>query len=276
MQFPTFRYFVFVFFLFLDPEFVYFFIAVCIRLLFVVCFRIFSTSFSACVWCTESKTTQFALTSPHRTPIAKAFVDSSMQLNYSHVNYNSGDQIGVSYLQASTKNGWRQTAAKAFLSRIKDRPNLDISLRSWATKLLFNAHHDHVKGVKFYRNRHEYNVKVRKEVIVSAGAFQSPKLLMLSGIGPADHLNELNIDLVKVMLTFLSTAHEFGGIRYNTSSTLNIITTYFPYGFHYRICPLVRRCTNIWPSMDQYSLPTMWRMVWSIWTVCYNFSALIY
>lgn len=134
----------------------------------------------------------------HRTPIADAFVDSSVQLNHSHVNYNSGDQIGVSYLQSSTKNGWRQTAAKAFLSRIKDRPNLDISLRSWATKLLFNAHHDHVKGVKFYRNRQEHNVKVRKEVIVSAGAFQSPKLLMLSGIGPAQHLSDLNIDLVKV------------------------------------------------------------------------------
>lgn len=121
-----------------------------------------------------------------------------MKLNYSHINSNSGDQIGVSYLQSSTKNGWRQSAAKAFLSGVKHRMNLDISIRSWATKLSFNANNDQVKSVKIYRNRKEFNVGVRKEVILSAGAFESPKLLMLSGIGPQKHLKELNIDVVKV------------------------------------------------------------------------------
>lgn len=179
-----------------------------------------------------------------------------MQLNHSHVNYNSGDQIGVSYLQASSKNGWRQTAAKAFLSRIKDRPNLDISLRSWATKLLFNGHHDHVKGVKFYRNRHEYNVKVRKEVIVSAGAFQSPKLLMLSGIGPADHLADLHIDLVKVCTDRASLARVICDIRgHIRSAQTNDKSPFVSRAI--RICPLARRCTSIWPSLDQFSRPTM-------------------
>lgn len=114
------------------------------------------------------------------------------------MNYNSGDQIGVSYLQSSSRNGWRQTAARAFLSHIRNRHNLDISLRSWATKLLFNSNGDQVKAIKFVRNKREYTIKVRKEVILSAGAFESPKLLMLSGIGPEDHLNDLNIKIIKV------------------------------------------------------------------------------
>lgn len=136
-----------------------------------------------------------------RTPIADAFVNSAMQLNYSNVNYNAGQQIGVSYLQSSTQNGWRHTAARAFLSPIKQRPNLDISLRSWVTKLIFNSNGDHIKSVKFYRNKKEWNVKVKREAILSAGAFESPKLLMLSGIGPADHLNDMKIKVIKVCAT---------------------------------------------------------------------------
>lgn len=119
-------------------------------------------------------------------------------MNYTYLNYNGGDQIGVSYLQSSTQNGWRQTAAKAFLSPVKHRPNLDISLRSWATKLLLSKSGDHVKAVKFFRNKREFIIKARKEVILAAGAFESPKLLMLSGIGPEIHLKDHNIDIVKV------------------------------------------------------------------------------
>lgn len=140
----------------------------------------------------------------NRTPIAKAFVESAISLNHSEVNYNSGDQIGVSYLQSSTKNGWRQTAARAFLSPIRNRHNLDISLRSWATKLLFNADGDRVKAIKFVRNKREYTIKIRKEAILAAGAFESPKLLMLSGIGPEQHLNDLNIKIIKVRCHFES------------------------------------------------------------------------
>lgn len=133
-----------------------------------------------------------------RTSIAEAFVKSATHLNHSLGNYNSGDQIGVSYLQSTTRNGWRQTAARAYLSHIRHRRNLDISLRSWATKLLFNANGDQVKGITFVRNKQEFTVKVRNEVILAAGAFESPKLLMLSGIGPEEHLHDLNIKVIKV------------------------------------------------------------------------------
>lgn len=134
-----------------------------------------------------------------RTEIADAFVKSAVVANHPEVNYNSGDQIGVSYLHQSTKNGWRQTAAKSYLSDIKNRKNLTISIKSWATKLLFDTNATLVKGVKFVRNKREYTVKARREVILSAGAFESPKLLMLSGIGPEDDLKKLKIDVIKVI-----------------------------------------------------------------------------
>lgn len=154
---------------------------------------------SVCLLSREIKINKISIfQQKNRTSIATAFVESAIRLNYSEVNYNSGDQIGVSYLHSSTRNGWRQTAARAFLSPIRKRQNLDISLRTWATKLLFNTNEDQVKAIKFVRNKREYTVKVRKEVILSAGAFESPKLLMLSGIGPADHLRDLNIKVIKV------------------------------------------------------------------------------
>lgn len=181
--------------------------------------------------------------------MAAAFVDSAMKLNYSHINYNSGDQIGVSYLQSSTKNGWRQSAAKAFLSGVKHRMNLDISIQSWATKLSFNANNDQVKSVKIYRNRKEFNVGVRKEVILSAGAFESPKLLMLSGIGPHKHLKELNIDIVKVLKYHFS-----DWVQYTDSMIID--REYFSSSIN-RIYQLVKQCMSIWQYLDQYSQLTI-------------------
>lgn len=142
-----------------------------------------------------------------RTSVADAFVSSAKDANYSEINYNSGDQIGVSYLHSSTKSGWRQSAAKAFLAPIKSRPNLHIATRSWATKLIVddtngddNATTIRIGGVNFVHNKRNYFVRARKEVILSAGAFESPKLLMLSGIGPEEHLNEMKIPLIKVRM----------------------------------------------------------------------------
>lgn len=60
-------------------------------------------------------------------------------------------------------------------------------------------HNDRAEGVLFMKNKYLFEVRARREVILSAGAFESPKLLMLSGIGPAEHLNEFGIRVVKVV-----------------------------------------------------------------------------
>lgn len=140
-----------------------------------------------------------------RSAIVDAFVASAEASNYEQIDYNSGNQLGVGYLQSSTRGHWRQTAARAFLAPIKFRANLHISQRSWATKLVINKENDQnnsniiIEGVQFVRDKHEHYVRAQKEVILTAGAIETPKLLMLSGIGPKEHLDEIEIPVVKVI-----------------------------------------------------------------------------
>ena len=128
-------------------------------------------------------------------------MESALLAGHAHVDYNAEEQLCVSFIEVTTRHVFRQTAARAYLAPVKGRPNLHISTQTWATKLLFDGQGRTVKAVRIVKNRRESTVFARKEVILSAGAFQSAKLLMLSGIGPQEDLEELNIDLVKVRLT---------------------------------------------------------------------------
>lgn len=86
---------------------------------------------------------------------------------------------------------------QAFLRPVRNRPNLHIAMNSHAMKVLINERNE-AYGVRFKRGGQVYNVFARKEVVLSSGAINSPQLLMLSGIGPAPHLAEMGIPLVKV------------------------------------------------------------------------------
>lgn len=136
----------------------------------------------------------------NRSAIVDAFVASAEASNYDQVNYNSGNQIGVGYIQSSTRGHWRQSAARAFLGPIKFRPNLHISQRTWVTKLIMDteiADKIRIDGVNILRNKQPSFIRAHKEVILSAGAIETPKLLMLSGVGPKEHLDEIKIPVVK-------------------------------------------------------------------------------
>jgi choline dehydrogenase len=129
--------------------------------------------------------------------LADAFVDACEQAGHARVtDYNDGEHYeGTFYLQYSTRNGWRSSAAVAYLKPAKDRPNLTILTEGVVTRVLLEG--KQAKGVEYSRNGTLERVSARREVILSAGPLQSPKLLELSGIGNADILKAHGIDVVE-------------------------------------------------------------------------------
>ncbi|XP_035786143.1 glucose dehydrogenase [FAD, quinone]-like [Anopheles albimanus] len=130
---------------------------------------------------------------PFRTDLARAFVKSAQSAGYRYLDYNSGDNLGVSFLQAHSANGRRATGGNSYLRDIIDRPNLHILTKAWVTKVLIDAETKTATGVRFLHDRQYHEIVASLEVILSAGAFESPKLLMLSGVGPAKHLKQHGI-----------------------------------------------------------------------------------
>lgn len=105
--------------------------------------------------------------------------------------------MGVSRLQVTMRDGVRESSSRAYLHPIHDRPNLHMKKHSMVTKLLIDPETKQTYGVEFIQNGVKKTVRARKEVIISAGAINSPQLLMLSGIGPRKHLASLNIPVLK-------------------------------------------------------------------------------
>jgi choline dehydrogenase len=101
-------------------------------------------------------------------------------------DFNGARQEGVGYYQLTTHKGWRASAAKAYLRPAEERANLSIITDAQVTRILFQGRR--AIGIAYQRGGRAESVRARRGVILSAGAVQSPQLLMLSGIGPAAHL----------------------------------------------------------------------------------------
>ncbi|KAL3271332.1 hypothetical protein HHI36_021820 [Cryptolaemus montrouzieri] len=134
---------------------------------------------------------------PYRTKSADVWVKASEQAGHKYVDYNGKEQLGVSYTQGTIGKGRRWSVEKAYLRPAKDRPNLTILTEASVTKILINSKRKEACGVRYTKGGRNYTAKARKEVIVTAGAFNSPQLLMLSGIGPKEHLEEFNIPVIQ-------------------------------------------------------------------------------
>jgi choline dehydrogenase len=106
-------------------------------------------------------------------------------------DFNGPEQEGVGYYQVTQKAGRRWSAADAYLHPAADRPNLTIYTDAHVTGIEIAA--GRATGVRYLRRGVEELVRAEAEIILSAGAIGSPQLLMLSGVGPADHLHEHNI-----------------------------------------------------------------------------------
>ncbi|XP_014242259.1 glucose dehydrogenase [FAD, quinone]-like isoform X2 [Cimex lectularius] len=134
-------------------------------------------------------------TAPYKSPLVTGFVKAGAELGYKVRDYNSGNIEGFSYVQSTVKNGARMSTSQAYLHPVHNRKNLHVVKRAMVTKVLIE--NGKAVGVIYNKGKKKYTVRVSKEVILSAGAINSPQLLMLSGIGPASHLKEKGIPVVK-------------------------------------------------------------------------------
>ena len=131
---------------------------------------------------------------PRRNPLVRAFVEAGRQAGYPVTpDYNGCQQEGFGAFEATIWNGKRWSAASAYLKPALKSGNCDL-VRGLAARIMIEE--GRAVGVAVRRGGGETAIRARREVIVAASAFNSPKLLMLSGIGPAKHLAEHGIAVV--------------------------------------------------------------------------------
>lgn len=133
-------------------------------------------------------------------------------------DYNGETQQGVSRAQVSQRRGFRSSTARAYLAPARKRPNLTVRTKAMATRILIDG--QRATGVEYEHKGRRQEARAAKEVVLSAGSLLSPKLLMLSGIGPADHLRSLDIDVIVDRPAVGSNLqeHAYGLMRYRTTA----------------------------------------------------------
>lgn len=134
--------------------------------------------------------TEFAKTTD---PVYDAWLDAAKAAGFPVTDdYNGRQQEGFGRGQYTIRGGYRSSAATAYLRPAKSRPNLDVVTGALATRVLMQG--TRATGVEYIKGiRETVRVNADREVILSGGAFNTPPLLMLSGIGPADHLRATGI-----------------------------------------------------------------------------------
>lgn len=127
------------------------------------------------------------------SPVTRRYLEAAQEAGIPHnPDFNGERQEGCGPLQRTIADGIRCSAAHAYLQPIRHRPNLSVIDHAHATTLLF--HNDRVMGVQYLRYGVVEQAYAAAETILSAGAFRSPQLLMLSGLGPARELEKLGIE----------------------------------------------------------------------------------
>ncbi len=144
-------------------------------------------------------------------PINRAFVEAGAQAGYPVTrDVNGFQQEGFGPFDMNIDRGERASTAHAYLAPAKARANLSVRTHSVATRVLLDGQRS--VGVELASRGARESVLASREVILAAGAFQSPQLLMLSGIGPADHLRDNAIDVV----------HDLPGVGGNLQDHLEV------------------------------------------------------
>jgi choline dehydrogenase len=135
------------------------------------------------------------LTQYEPAPLHQAFVEAAGQAGIPfNPDYNAGDPSGISYTQLTISEGRRHSPAAAYLRPVLEHSSLMLITDAHVQRLLLEG--NRCVGVEYVRDGRLERATAGSEVILSAGTIESPRLLMLSGIGPADHLRALGLDVV--------------------------------------------------------------------------------
>ena len=151
-------------------------------------------------------------------------------------DFNRGTPRGTGYLQITARNGRRCSAVDAYLDKVRSNSRLRIVTGAQAGRML--SEQQRVVGVEYLHRGRRRVVRCNREVLVAAGAFESPKLLMLSGIGPAEHLRKFNIPVLV----------DLPGVGQNLQDHCG--------------CPIVLQADK--PSYGYFRQNRGWRLAWNL------------
>lgn len=146
--------------------------------------------------------------------LSKAFVRAAQELGLPFTpDFNGAEQDGVGYYDVTQKKARRESAATAYLNAAKKRGNLTIQTQALATQVI--VENGRANGLRYTVGGRERVAYANREVVLTAGAVNTPRLLLLSGIGPADELRALGIDVV----------HDLPGVGKNFQDHMDVYLT---------------------------------------------------
>ncbi len=129
-----------------------------------------------------------------RMELMDAFVEAAEEAGIPHnPDYNGATQEGCGYFLLTIRNGRRASAARAYLRPARKRPNLEVRTEALTHRVLLEG--KRAVGVEYAQYGRVREARAAREVVICAGAVQSPLILMLSGIGPAEHLQEKGVEV---------------------------------------------------------------------------------
>jgi choline dehydrogenase len=149
----------------------------------------------------------------HHNPLSDVFIEAATQVGMTrNGDFNGPTQAGVGLYQVTQRDGARCSSAAAYLAPVRSRPNLTVHTGALVSRITFEGRR--ASGVTYAMGGKAFHQPASREVILSGGAINSPQTLMLSGIGPADELRRLGIDVV----------HDAANVGGNLQDHLDICT----------------------------------------------------
>ena len=172
----------------------------------------------------------------YTNPLSAAFIEAGQQAGFPHNHdFNGAEQAGVGLYQVTQKDGARCSSAVAYLQPARSRPNLEVVTGALVRRILLA--NGRATGVAYAKDGVETQAQADREVLLSGGAINSPQLLMLSGIGPADHLAAHGISVsvnaphvgqnLQDHLDICTLQHSTQRITYDRASELKTAFDYF-------------------------------------------------